>query len=287
MARSRRSAPVYQSQSQPHLAGMPGEVDYARLYGAGYFREYLPDYGTSAFRLRQRMYRQEYARISRYIQSGRVLDFGCGCGDFLELFPPSHWERFGIEVSPVALKVLQARGIDTDPTREPDESFDLVIFRGTIQHLDEPLVAIKRCIRWLRPGGYMVFLATPNIGSICYRLFQDLPAIDRPRNFIQVSDRILGDILRNLGMDVLRFEFPYRGTPYAHPVRNVFSFALRLAGVRRNFPFWGNMFECYARKPLSDENGGEYSVDPDRRSLGKRKRRRLPRFVRKRTRPRT
>ena len=47
---------------------MPGEVDYARLYGAGSFREYLPDYGTSAFLLRQRMYRLEYARIIRYIQ---------------------------------------------------------------------------------------------------------------------------------------------------------------------------------------------------------------------------
>jgi SAM-dependent methyltransferase len=230
--------------------GSPGKVDYARLYGAQYFRDYLPNDECVAFRRRQVMYRQEHERIERYVQSGRVLDVGCGFGDFLELFTPPKWERYGIEVAPIALAVLNARGIKTELPRQPDESFDLVIFRGTIQHLDEPIATIKRCIRWLRPGGHMVFLATPNIGSLCYRLFQELPAIDPPRNFMQVSDRILRTILENVGMEVLRFEFPYRGTPYARPIRDGFCFVLRLLGVRCSFPFWGNMLECYARKPL-------------------------------------
>ena len=242
-------APANRSHGQSKWHRSPGKVDYGRLYDASYFREYLPDYGSAAFWRRQAMYRQEYERISGYIQSGRVLDVGCGCGDFLELFPPSRWERYGIEVAPVALEVLNARGIRTDLSGRPDESLDLVIFRGTIQHLDEPLVTIKRCIRWLHAGGLMVFLATPNIGSLCYRLFQELPAIDQPRNFMQVSNRILQNILENLGMDVLRFEYPYRGTPYARPLRDALSFALRLFGVRRDFAFWGNMLECYARKP--------------------------------------
>ena len=231
--------------------GSPGKVDYAGLYDEQYFRDYLPDDETFAFRRRQVMYRQEYERITRYVESGRVLDVGCGFGDFLELFSPSRWQRYGIEVAPVALAALHARGIQTDLTDQPDESFDLVVFRGSIQHLDEPVGMIKRCVQWLRPGGYMVFLATPNIGSLCYRLFQELPAIDPPRNFVQVSDRILRNILENLGMEVLRFEFPYRGTPYAHPMRDVRGFVLRLFGVRRLFPFWGNMLECCARKPLA------------------------------------
>ena len=95
----------------------------------------------------------------------------------------------------------------------------------------------------------MVFLATPNIGGICYRLFQDLPALDPTRNFMLVSDRILSQLLRNLGMDVVALEFPYRGTPYGKPLRDLLSFALRCLGVRRKFAFWGNMMECYARKP--------------------------------------
>ncbi|MBX6330647.1 MAG: class I SAM-dependent methyltransferase [Gemmatimonadaceae bacterium] len=227
-----------------------GDIDYAGLYDEQFFADYLAERPSLAFRQRQAMYRQELQRITRYVDSGRVVDVGCGLGDFLELFDHARWQRYGIEVAPLALHVLQARGIDTNPFREPDESFDLVIFRGTIHHIDEPMVAIKRGIRWLRPGGYMVFLATPNIGGVCYRLFQELPAIDPPRNFMQVSDRILRMILENLGMEVVRFEFPYRETPYARPVHDVCSFLLRLAGVKRSFPFWGNMLECYARRPV-------------------------------------
>jgi SAM-dependent methyltransferase len=238
--------------SPPELfpASLIGDIDYAGLYDEQFFADYLADRPSLAFRQRQAMYRQEFRRITRYVRSGRVLDVGCGLGDFLELFDPAQWQRYGIEVAPLALKALRARGIETNPFCEPEGSFDLVIFRGTIHHIDEPMVAIKRGIRWLRPGGYMVFLATPNIGGLCYRLFQELPAIDPPRNFMQVSDRILRMLLENLGMEVVRFEFPYRETPYARPVHDVFSFLLRLAGVRRSFPFWGNMLECYARRPV-------------------------------------
>jgi hypothetical protein len=95
----------------------------------------------------------------------------------------------------------------------------------------------------------MIFLATPNIGGLYYRLFQELPALDPHRNFMLVSDRILKQLLENLGMDVLAFEYPYRDTPYSRPVRDCLSFALRCLGVRKKFAFWGNMMECYARKP--------------------------------------
>lgn len=226
-----------------------GTVDYARLYDERYFGDYLPHVGGPAFRRRMQMYQQEYERITGYVQSGRVLDVGCGLGDFLALFPPSRWQRFGIEVAPLALDALRARGICTALPDDPSDFFDLIVFRGTLQHLDEPLATVKRCIRWLRPGGYMVFLATPNIGSLSYRLFQELPAIDPPRNFMLVSDRILRRIMENFGMEVLRFEFPYLGTPYARPAHDILSFTLRLCGVPRSFPFWGNMLECYTRKP--------------------------------------
>ena len=227
----------------------PGEVDHAELFGSDFFKQYEPELGSEAYRLRQAMYRQEFPRVTRYVSAGRVLDVGAGFGDFLALFDPTRWERYATEPAPIALEVLRSRGIATTLPERCDGSFDLIILRGTIHHMDEPLGTLKQCIRWLRPGGVLAFLATPNIGSVSYRLFQEMPMLDPPRNFMLVSDRILQRILQNLGMDVLRFEYPYRGTPYAHPVRDLGRFLLRLVGVRRPFAFWGNMLECYARKP--------------------------------------
>ena len=123
-----------------------GDIDYAGLYDEQFFADYLADRPSLAFRQRQAMYGQEFRRITRYVHSGRVVDFGCGLGDFLELFDPAQWQRYGIEVAPLALKALRARGIETNPFREPDGSFDLVIFRGTIHHIDEPMIAINEAL---------------------------------------------------------------------------------------------------------------------------------------------
>jgi 2-polyprenyl-3-methyl-5-hydroxy-6-metoxy-1,4-benzoquinol methylase len=225
---------------------MPSD-SFSHLYGADYFLRYLPN--AEDHRKRRVMYRQEYSRIRQFVRSGTVLDVGCGVGDFLECFEPENWIRYGIDISTYALERASGKDIVTALPASPESFFDLVVFRGTIQHLDEPVSTIRRATQWLKPGGYMVFLATPNIGGICYRLFQDLPALDPTRNFMLVSDRILSQLLRNLGMDVVAFEFPYRGTPYGKPIRDSLSFALRCLGVRRKFAFWGNMMECYARKP--------------------------------------
>lgn len=219
------------------------------LYDENYFRSYVRGSDDPQYAMRVGMYRQELVRIQAYKTEGAVLDIGCGTGEFLDMFPADKWQKFGIEISDFAREHARKRGIvfDFDTTRTG--MFDLVIFRGTIQHIDDPITAIRNGIRWLKPGGFMVFLATPNTGGICYRLFQDLPMIAPKYNFILVSDRILDQTLTNFDMEVVKFEYPYLGTPYENWPRDILRFVLRLFGVKSKFPFWGNVLECYARKP--------------------------------------
>lgn len=227
-------------------------IHVKELYGPEYFSVYQS--GSAEHQKRLAMYSQEHSRIRELVKTGKVLDVGCGVGDFLNMFEDSAWVKYGIDVSPYALQLASQKHIITTLPETCDNFFDLIVFRGTLQHLDEPITTIKRCIRWLKTGGYMVFLATPNIGGPCYRLFQDLPMLGASMNFMLVSDKILRNILQNLGLTVLKFHFPYRGSPYARPWRDCFSFGLRCVGVRRSFAFWRNMMECYAKKaaPTSD-----------------------------------
>jgi SAM-dependent methyltransferase len=198
---------------------------------------------------REAMQRQEYNRLVRKtgLGGGAVLDVGCGLGEFLELFPADRWRRYGIEVSRHAHDVCEAKGISFDlPVGEGWA--DVVVLRGSLQHLERPLETLARAYERLRPGGWLVALATPNAGGIVYRLFQDLPALDPPRNFVVFSDKILRQCLENLGFRDVEFEYPYLGTPYASPLRDHARFVLRLVGVKRPFAFWRNMMECYARR---------------------------------------
>jgi SAM-dependent methyltransferase len=213
-------------------------------YGEGYFDERQPDDAR-----RQAMRAQEVGRVRERtgLAAGTVVDVGCGLGELLDLYPPDRWERFGIEPASHARAVCESRGISFDlPSGEG--WCDLVLLRGSLQHLDRPLEVLSDAYRWLRPDGWLVVLATPNTASVVYRLFQDLPALDPPRNFVLFSDRMLRQILVNIGFRDVTFHYPYLGTPYASPVRDHVSFGLRFLGRRKNFAFWRNMMECYARK---------------------------------------
>ncbi len=219
------------------------------LYGASYFEERKDESG----RKRDTMQEQELNRLGQYVdlaRGGNALDMGCGTGGFLERLGPN-WNKYGIEVSDVAREVAAKRGVVTDFELQ-DNLFDLIIFRGTIQHIPDPVARIGECFYWLKPGGVITFLATPNINSVCYRLFGSLPMIRSDLNFLLPSDVILRQILENFGFEVLGFFYPYLGTPYARPAHDMLSFLLKLIGLGGkgvHFAFYRNSLECFARKP--------------------------------------
>jgi SAM-dependent methyltransferase len=197
---------------------------------------------------------QERARLRRHKIGGRILDIGCGDGDFLAGLD-DRWEKWGVDISPQAVKLATDKGIRMEPYSErwpegfAEEAFDVIVFRGTLQHIDLPFYVLRECARMLNPGGVLAFLATPNAGSICYKLFGSLPALDPPRNWWVFSERELLNVLGRLGLKVEEVVYPYWGTPYARPLRDLLDFLLRLIGFRRGFAFPGNMMEVFARKP--------------------------------------
>ena len=227
-----------------------------KLYDESYFQNRFGE-GTAEYKRdvekREKMYQLELERVKTYVKNfssgGNALDIGCGRGEFLALLG-DNWQKYGIEVSDHARTIAEKNGVITD--FEPqDNFFDLIIFRGTIQHIPDPVYKISECFYWLKKGGAIIFLATPNIHSIVYRLFKNLPMIEEKLNFLLPSDKVLRQILTNFGFQDIKFEYPYFKTPYARPVYDLVSFLLRLIGIKNklNFAFYGNMLECYARKP--------------------------------------
>lgn len=223
--------------------------------------KYSPDYFTARHyghdAKRETMYQQERARAQAYLPAGRIFDCGCGVGDFLAGFDPAQYERHGIDISPYAVEQARSKGIYAVDYAEnlpyQDESFDGVILRGTFQHFWNPFHTLRECARIIKSGGYMIFLATPNTRSLVYFLWGDLPALDAPRNWFVVSDKTLANIVSNLGFEVVRTVYPYLGTPYANPIRDMWHFIQRLCGLKVNFAFPHSMMEVYARKRQFDK----------------------------------
>ena len=128
--------------------------------------------------------------------------------------------------------------------------FDLIVFRGVIQHLPDPFGYLASSYKSLKPGGVIVFLMTPNADSICYKLFGQLPLLDSNRNFWTPSVSTLSANLTNLGFKINHIGKPYWRSPYRSLIADHFKFVLRVLRLRSTGgAFWGNAMELIAQKP--------------------------------------
>lgn len=219
-------------------------IDDKYLYQSEYFDGYyLNDPKRDA------MYEQERARILKYFpHGGTVLDVGCGVGGFLSRFD-DRWVKYGIEVSDYAREKAVRKGITMVRSLNvmEIESVDVVVFRGTLQHINFPMQSLYHAARILKRGGMLVVLATPDADSLVYKIWGNLPALDAPRNWVLFGSKALVNILGRLGFKV-QVLHPYWETPYANPPTDFLKFIISLFFGWRKFAFPGNMMEIYARK---------------------------------------
>ena len=156
--------------------------ELARLYSSDYFDSNAAvGFGDYA-RQKQRQEREAYflaRRLRRFATRGRVLEVGCALGFLLEALRRfSGWEVAGVDVSPFAAFFartgygLDVRGATLEAAAFPDESFDLVILKNLLEHVQRPRQLLLETSRILRPGGW-VWLVTPN-GNVDLRPFEEL-----------------------------------------------------------------------------------------------------------------
>ncbi|MGA1341920.1 MAG: class I SAM-dependent methyltransferase [Hyphomonas sp.] len=109
------------------------------------------------------------ARLSAFLKPGaKVLDLGCGTGEFLNAAKKAGCEVTGIEPgetyarfarSEYAINVINAPWQQADL---PPGSFDLVTCQQVVEHLRDPMAAIAAMVAWLKPEGAL-YISVPDM----------------------------------------------------------------------------------------------------------------------------
>jgi 2-polyprenyl-3-methyl-5-hydroxy-6-metoxy-1,4-benzoquinol methylase len=144
--------------------------------------------------------------IPPYRPHGRLLEIGCGDGDYLLPMRELGWEIHGIEPDPQAAE-RAARGTGAriwpggiETAQIPDQSFDAVVSLHAIEHVYDPRLFISRAAGFLRPGGFL-YVVTPNFQGLTRRMFhQDWLALDAPRHLNLLTPMSVRAICESCGL---------------------------------------------------------------------------------------
>jgi SAM-dependent methyltransferase len=191
------------AETEPRLAGEELAAHYPASYSA--FR-------TSSSRLRawdrrRRMRREPLRTIARQ-GTGALLDVGCGAGELASLFIPLGWKVSGLDVSAGAVAAAVQRGVDARTgTLEGafgGERFTVVLFHHSLEHMPDPLGALREAAAVLDDGGLLVVVA-PNWGSPLQRLFRGRWfQLDVPRHLYHFSSSSLKGLAQDADLTVER-----------------------------------------------------------------------------------
>lgn len=130
-----------------------------KTYDKGYF-EYLKNRSSIEKSARKLLYRGLIREIN-----GRVLDVGCGLGEFMQGIPGS----IGIEVNPFCVRYCNQIGLNVKrgsatKIRFSSGHFDTVLCIHMLEHLEHPEKAVKEMYRVLKPGGKLIVVVPTECG---------------------------------------------------------------------------------------------------------------------------
>ena len=105
-------------------------------------------------------YRNLRALIIGKIPAGSILDIGCNAGYFLDVM--EDFERYGVERSPDHGKIAKEKYGENifigtfEDYKPPDFLFDCISMQDVLDHMVDPVAALEKCNRLLKPDGVLV-----------------------------------------------------------------------------------------------------------------------------------
>ena len=134
---------------------------------------------------------------------GRLLDVGCGNGEFLRFASRYGWNVVGVDFDEVAVAEARSDGLDVSLGSiniiDSNERFDFISLSHVIEHVYDPVELILACYTLLNDGGTL-WLETPNIESIGYSLYKsNWRGLEPPRHIMLFNHSVLRGILLETG----------------------------------------------------------------------------------------
>lgn len=168
------------------------------------------------------LWQERLEEVRRWEPGGdvRLLDVGCGCGDFLHLARQAGWQVCGFEFSQAVADVARQRyGLtvavgDISELAFTENSFDMITSWHVLEHLCNPLLTLRRIYKLLRERGVLV-LEVPNLHWIVRKSYR-FP-LSTTLHLFHFTPSTLTRLVQMAGFEVL--ECGHGNTGFLYPSR--------------------------------------------------------------------
>ena len=183
-------------------------------------QSYLEHGSTFVDRLRTRLVCTSVLRRIPDRSGLKVLDVGCGYhATYLKKIGPRLTEGVGIDfnVSEESKNTPRLRfvleSVQSALSAQPENTFDAVLFISVLEHVWDPLAALRECHRVLKPGGVLLvnvptWYAKPILELSAFR-FGTSPACEMDDHKMYYSKRDLWPLLVRAGFMPSRIRMNY------------------------------------------------------------------------------
>lgn len=158
----------------------------------------------------------------------KILDIGCGSGEWLYGMKKKGYKVKGCEISKEAAEIgRETAGIDiysgqlTDGVFK-DEEFDFIRSNHSFEHINNPNETLDEIYRILKKGGQL-FIGVPNTGGLWSSIYKEYwYYLGAPIHVYNYSDRNLSFLLKRHGFKIkkIRYNGNYFGLAGSMEIRS-------------------------------------------------------------------
>ena len=149
--------------------------------------------------------KRKYKMATEKMEVGKLLDIGCGVGDFIHTAETHEWQCTGVEPSEdaktIAKKRIKGEILRSEDLEQlPDSAFDLITMWHVLEHVDELKWQIAQLKRLIKPNGRIV-IAVPNYKSHDGQFYKEhWAAYDVPRHLNHFDKQVIVKIFKSNGL---------------------------------------------------------------------------------------
>lgn len=148
--------------------------------------------------------RQKLSLVSKYSAKGKLLDYGCGTGDFLLTAAKNTWQTWGVEPSTSIAKKDKAQQIVSSLDEIPTSEFDAITLWHVLEHIPNPNEIIYQLRERISKHG-TIFIAVPNYKSFDGTYYRESWAgYDVPRHLWHFSRSTMSQLLEKNSLKLIK-----------------------------------------------------------------------------------